>query len=74
MPSPVKLKIEVLSCALSKNEYDKVVGKEIAKEIWDTIKTAHEDTNQIEEANNSIHANNSETEPAEFYLEGHSSS
>ena len=33
-----------LTCALGRAEYDKIVGKETAKEIWDTLQTAHDGT------------------------------
>ena len=39
-----------LTCALGRSEYDKVAGCETAKQIWDTLKTAHEGTDQVKEA------------------------
>ena len=39
-----------LTCALSRSEYDKIAGCDTAMQIWDTLKTTHEGTNQVEEA------------------------
>ena len=33
-----------LTCALGRSEYDKIANLETAKQIWDTLKTAHEGT------------------------------
>ncbi|KAJ8769823.1 hypothetical protein K2173_008230 [Erythroxylum novogranatense] len=43
-----------LTCALSRSEYDKVHGCDIAKEMWDTLSIAHEGTNQVKESKISI--------------------
>ena len=36
-------------CALSKNEYDKIISCDSTKEIWDRLQTLHEGTNQVKE-------------------------
>ena len=39
----------LLTCALSKSEYDKIISCDLAKEIWDRVQTFHEGTNQVKE-------------------------
>ena len=39
----------LLTCALSKSEYDKIISCDFAKEIWVILKTLYEETNQIKE-------------------------
>ena len=39
----------VLTCALSKSEYNKIISCESAKEIWDRLQTLHEGINQVKE-------------------------
>ena len=39
-----------LTCALGRSEYDKIANMETAKDIWDTLKTAHEGTDQVKES------------------------
>jgi hypothetical protein len=38
-----------LLSALSPEEYNKVIGLEIAKEIWDTLHIAHEGVSKVKE-------------------------
>ena len=39
-----------LYCALSQEEFNRVVNCNTAKEIWDTLETTHEGTNQVKVA------------------------
>ena len=39
----------LLTCALSKSEYDKIISCDSAKEILDKLQTLHEGTNQVKE-------------------------
>ena len=39
----------LLTCALSKSEYDKIISSDSAKEIWDRLRTLHEGTIQLKE-------------------------
>ena len=39
----------LLTCALSKSEYDKIISCDCAREIWDWLQTLHEGTNQVKE-------------------------
>ena len=39
----------LLTCALSKSEYDKIISCDSAKEIWDRLQVLHEGTNQVKE-------------------------
>ena len=39
----------LLTCALSKSEYDKIILSDLAKEIWDKLQTLHKGTNQVKE-------------------------
>ena len=44
----------LLTCALSKSEYDKLISCDSAKEIWDKLQVLHEGTNQLKETKLSI--------------------
>ena len=37
----------LLTCALSKSEYDKIISCDSAKEIWDRLQVLHEETDQV---------------------------
>ena len=37
----------LLTCALSKSEYDKIISCDSAKEIWDRLQVLHEGTDQV---------------------------
>ena len=39
----------LLTCALSKSEYDKIISCDSAKEIWDRLQTLHEGIDQVKE-------------------------
>ena len=39
----------LLTCALSKSEYDKIISCDSAKEIWDRLQVLHKGTNQVKE-------------------------
>ena len=39
----------LLTCALSRSEYDKIISCDSAKEIWDSLKVLHEGTDQVKE-------------------------
>ena len=39
----------LLTCTLTKSEYDKIISCDSAKEIWDRLKTLHEGTDQVKE-------------------------
>ena len=39
----------LLICALSKNEYDKIISCDLAKEIWDRLQVLQERINQVKE-------------------------
>ena len=39
----------LLTCALSKSEYDKIISCDSAKEIWDRLQVLHEGTDQVKE-------------------------
>ena len=39
----------LLTYALSKSEYDKIISCDFAKEIWDKLQTLHERTDQVKE-------------------------
>ena len=41
--------INVLCCALSVNEFNRVSSCSLAKEIWDRLEVTHEETNQVKE-------------------------
>ena len=41
----------LLTCALSKSEYDKIISCDSAKEIWDKLQVLHEGTDQVKETN-----------------------
>ena len=41
----------LLTCALRKSEYDKIISYDFAKEIWDELHALHEETNQVKETN-----------------------
>ncbi|GAB2303172.1 hypothetical protein Dimus_038373 [Dionaea muscipula] len=42
--------MRLLLCALGPDEYNRISGKSIAKEIWDMLKTVHERTNQVKQS------------------------
>ncbi|GAB2275855.1 hypothetical protein Dimus_039157 [Dionaea muscipula] len=42
--------MRLLLCALGPDEYNRISGKFTAKEIWDTLKTAYEGTNQVNQS------------------------
>ncbi|GAB2289773.1 hypothetical protein Dimus_038063 [Dionaea muscipula] len=42
--------MRLLLCALGPDEYNRIFGKSTAKEIWDTLKTTHEGTNQVKQS------------------------
>ena len=44
----------LLTCALSKSEYDKIISCDSAKEIWDKLQVLHEGMNQVKETNISM--------------------
>ena len=44
----------LLTCAVSKSEYDKIISCNFAKDIWDRLQTLHEGTNQVKETKISI--------------------
>ena len=44
----------LLSCALSKSEYDKIILYNSAKEIWHRLQTIHEGIDQVKETKISI--------------------
>ena len=37
----------LLTCVLSKSEYDKIISCDSAKEIWDKLQFPHEGTDQV---------------------------
>ena len=39
----------LLTCALSKSEYDKIISCDSDKEIWDRLQVLHEGTDQVTE-------------------------
>ena len=39
----------LLTCALSKSEYDKIISCDSAKEIWDRLQVLYEGTDQVKE-------------------------
>ena len=39
----------LLTCTLSKSEYDKIISYDSAKEIWDRLQNLHEGTDQVKE-------------------------
>ena len=39
----------LLTCALSKSEYDKIISCDSAKDIWDRLENLHEWTDQVKE-------------------------
>ena len=39
----------LLTCALSKSEYDKIISCDRAKDIWDRFQTLHKGTDQVKE-------------------------
>ena len=41
---------KLLVCGIGPDEYNKIFTCEIAKEIWDCLKTAHEETTQVKES------------------------
>ena len=44
----------LLTCALSKSEYDKIILCDSAKEIWDRLQVLHEGINQVKDTSISI--------------------
>ena len=44
----------LLTCALSKSEFDKIISCDSAKEIWHRLQTLHEGTDQVKETKISI--------------------
>ena len=42
--------MNVLYCALDANEFNRISVCTSAKEIWDTLEVAHEETNQVKES------------------------
>ena len=44
----------LLTCALSKSEYDKIISYDFVKEIWDRLQTLHEGIDQVKETKISI--------------------
>ena len=39
----------LLTCALSKSEYDKIISCDSTKETWDRLQVLHEGTDQVKE-------------------------
>ena len=39
----------LLTCALSKSEYDKIISCDSTKEIWDKLQILHEGTDQVKD-------------------------
>ena len=37
----------LLTCALRKSEYDKIISRGFAKEIWDRLQVLHEGIDQV---------------------------
>ena len=44
----------LLTCALSKGEYNKIISYDSTKEIWDRVQVVHEGTDQVKETKISI--------------------
>ena len=44
----------LLTCALSKSEYDKIIFCDSGKEIWDRLQVLHEGIDQVKETNISM--------------------
>ena len=47
----------LLTCALRKSEYDKIISCDFAKEIWDRLQVLHEGTDQVKETKISMLVN-----------------
>ena len=44
----------LLTCALTKSEYDKIISCDSTKDIWDRLQTLYEGTNQVKETKISV--------------------